>query len=313
MMTDFTGKVVIVTGGAGDIGQAIGRRLHGLGMKVVVADIDAQNTREFVDSLGRDAYGFVGDLTQDDQMIRLLTETDAVFGGLDILINNMAITTVGHLHTLTPSQMRREIDINMVGPLILTRLAAPYLMKSGDPRIITTTSIGGIQPLPETPIYAATKFGLRGALLAFGLGEKEHGIKVSCVLPTSTDTFMLRQEVLENGSPLNFVSPPQTAEQVAEEFVKHLYAPKLERYPHLGDSILSRVAMVFPNLMPKILPFFTKKGLKGMAAFRQKLIERGDIIQVNGKWVQKARPWLWEDTEPEKEQLQKAEELPPVT
>lgn len=289
----FQGRTVIITGGGGDIARHVARRLHQRGMNLVLADKNGRAARELQEELGSlKTYVFEGDLTQRTEMDRLLRETSDQFGGLDVLINNMAITIVERFHERSMDSIENEIRVNMVAPLVLTRMAVPLLQKGDDPRVITTTSLGGIQPLRETPIYAATKFGLRGAMLSFALDEELHGIKVSCVLPTATDTYMLRQEALENGSVLNFIDEPQSPTVVADQFVKHLENPCLERYPKASDSWLTRLAMLLPNQMPRILPFFEKKGQKGMARYVDSLRKRGLLVEVDGKLYQKQRLYL---------------------
>ena len=296
----FQGRTAVITGGGGDIAGHIATRLHERGMNLVLADKNGRAARELqarLDNLR--VHVFEGDLTQRDEMERLLREVEENFGVLDVLINNMAITKVDRFHERTPESIEEEITINMVAPLVLSRLAVPYLLKGDDPRIITTTSLGGIQPLRETPIYAATKFGLRGAMLSFALDEDLHGIKVSCVLPTATDTYMLRQEALEGGSVLNFIDEPQSPSVVADQFVKHLEKPCLERYPKASDSWLTRLAMLLPNLMPRILPFFEKKGRRGMAKYVASLRRQGLLVEVDGKLYQRQRLYL---DKPEMEQ-----------
>ncbi|SDQ76916.1 SDR family oxidoreductase [Pseudovibrio sp. Tun.PSC04-5.I4] len=296
----FQGRTAVITGGGGDIAGHIAKRLHNRGMNLVLADINGRAARELQSQLdGLKVHVFEGDLTRRDEMQRLLRETEENFGILDVLINNMAITKVARFHERSPESIEDEITINLLSPLILTRLAVPFLLKGDDPRVITTTSLGGIQPLRETPIYAATKFGLRGAMLSFGLDEDLHGIKVSCVLPTATDTYMLRQEAIENGSVLNFIDEPQSPAVVADQFVKHLENPCLERYPKASDSWLTRLAMLLPNQMPRILPFFEKKGRRGMAKYIASLRQRGLLIEVDGKLYQRQRLYL---DKPEMEQ-----------
>ena len=210
----YRDRTAIVTGGAGDIGGAIVRKLHSEGMQVVIADLDPIRTRALTQELGERSLGVAGDLTSENQARQLLEKTQQSFGGCDLLINNMAMTSTDRFHERSIDSIKREVDVIMMAPMVLTRLAVPYLQKSQDPRVITMSSLGGITPLRETPIYTAAKFGLRGAMLAFALDEPLHGIKVSCVLPTATDTFMLRQEALDGGSVLNFIDDPQPKKEM---------------------------------------------------------------------------------------------------
>ncbi|MCT4608405.1 MAG: SDR family oxidoreductase [Pelagimonas sp.] len=286
----YEGRTAIITGGGGDIGRALAELLYARGMNLVIADQNEFAAHHVCKTLGERAMPFVGDLTEDAAMEALLDQTQARFGGLDLLVNGMAITVAARFHNRSVESIRNEINITLIAPCVLTRLAVPYLQKSDDPRVITTTSLGGIQPLRETPIYSASKFGLRGAMLSFALDMDQHGIKVGTVAPTATDTQMLRQEALDNGNVLNFIDEPQQPIDVARSFLRVLEHPRLEDYPKRSDSILSRLAMLWPNLQPRLLPFFERKGRKGMARYIKNLQARGLVEDVDGKLVLTARP-----------------------
>ena len=129
-------------------------------------------------------------------------------------------------------------------------------------------------------------------MLAFALDEPSHGIKVSCILPTATDTYMLRQEALEGGSVLNFIDDPQPVSAVVEQVMRQLKNPKLERYPKMSDSLLARFAMLFPNLQRRLVPFFEKRGRRGHARYLKSLVERGLVEEIDGKLCQNTRPHL---------------------
>ena len=286
----YKDRTAIITGGAGDIGRETARLLHERGMNVVIADMNEYAANKVANTVGSRAMAVACDLTIEADMERLLETTVKTFGCLDLLINGIAVTMAKRFHTRDIESIRREFEITLIAPCILTRLAVPHLQKSDDPRVITTTSLGGIQPLRETPIYSAAKFGLRGAMMSFALDEKLHGIKVSTVAPTATDTQMLRQEALDNGNVLNFIDEPQSALDVANTFLKAIDRPRLELYPKTSDSILSRICMLWPNIQPGILPFFERMGRKGMARYIENLRSRGLVEEVDGKLVLKARP-----------------------
>jgi NAD(P)-dependent dehydrogenase (short-subunit alcohol dehydrogenase family) len=286
----YSNRTAIITGGGGDIGSCLAGLLVERGMNVVIADRNEHAAHYVSRKLGDRALPFAGDMTDEATMARLLEETEARFGRLDLLVNGIAITLSERFHNRTVESIRREIDITLTAPCVLTRLAVPYLQRSDDPRVITTTSLGAMQPLRETPIYSAAKFGLRGAMLSFALDEELHGIKVSTVAPTATDTQMLRQEALDNGNVLNFIDTPQTPLDVARTFLRVLDKPRLEAYPKTSDSILTRVAMLFPNLQPRLLPFFERKGRRGMRRYIDDLRARGLVREENGSLVLAPRP-----------------------
>ncbi|MCI3945696.1 oxidoreductase [Pseudomonas syringae] len=276
--------VVLITGAAGGIGQAICARLIHRGMQLILADIDEARVHALAESLGEDAFPYGVDLTDQESLAGLMAYIESGFGRLDVLINNAAIAVVEAFDTRSVESISRELNINLIAPLILTRLAIPLLKRSADARIISTVSLGGVFPTPESPIYCASKFGLRGAMLSIGLDLANKGIKVGSILPTATDTRMLRQEAIDGGNALQFIAPPQSPDDVAQQVVLMLDKPCLERSPKPSESWASSLAMLFPNLLPRTTRLLQKRGEKGMQKYIESLGERGLAHQVEGVW-----------------------------
>ncbi|KUN29818.1 oxidoreductase [Streptomyces antibioticus] len=282
---DYTGKVMLVTGGAGGIGSALCRRFASGGAVCVVVDIDGERARRVADSLpGAGHLGLGCDLLDRAGVADLFEQVGAAFGRLDVLVNNVGMTSTERFDVRTVETIEREIDLNMISPLVATRLAVPLLKASADPRVVTTVSLAGIFPQGETPIYAASKFGLRGAMLSIALDLGTKGIRVGSVLPSATDTPMLRREAVDGGNSLQFQDPPQQPSDVVAAVVSLLDRPRLEAYPRVGESLLVRFSMLMPNLLPRLLPLFVKRGERGLARYLEDLRRRGLARQVDGRW-----------------------------
>ena len=277
-------EVVLITGAAGGIGQAICERLIARGMRLALLDIDAARLQALAGRLGEQACAFALDLTDQAALTEVLAQIEARFGRLDILINNAAVAHVEAFDERSVASIVSELNINLIAPLVLTRLAIPLLRRSADARVISTVSLGGIFPLPETPIYAASKFGLRGAMLSIGLDLADKGIKVGSILPAATETPMLRKEAIDGGNALQFMDPPQQPEDVADQVLLMLDKPCLERTPKASESWLSSLAMLFPNLLPHSIRLLRKRGEKGMQRYLESLGERGLAERVDGRW-----------------------------
>ena len=178
--------------------------------------------------------------------------------------------------------IERELVVNLHAPLVITRLAIPLLKRAPDPRVITTVSLGGIFPLGETPIYTSSKFGLRGAMLAIALDLRGKGILAGSVMPSATDTRMLRQEAIDGGNALQFLDPPQSPDQVARTMIDLLDRPRLEAYPRPSESWLVRVALLVPNALPRLMPLFAGRGERGQASYLADLKRRGLVVERDG-------------------------------
>jgi NAD(P)-dependent dehydrogenase (short-subunit alcohol dehydrogenase family) len=282
---DFTDKVMLVTGGAGGIGSALCRRFASGGARVVVVDIDEPRAEKVAAGLPGAGHRGIGCDLMDRAQVEWLFElvTDA-YGCLDVLVNNVGMTSAERFDVRSVESIEREITLNLTSPLITTRIAIPLLQASRDARVVTTVSLGGIFPLGETPIYTASKFGLRGAMLAIGLDLRSKGILAGSVLPSATDTRMLRQEAVDGGNSMQFQDPPQQPADVVAAVVSLLDKPRLEAYPRTGESRLVRFAMLVPNLLPKVFPLFRKRGDRGVARYLEELRRRGLARQTDGRW-----------------------------
>ncbi|MFF7888335.1 SDR family NAD(P)-dependent oxidoreductase [Streptomyces sp. NPDC007896] len=282
---DFSDKVMLVTGGAGGIGSALCRRFASGGAHCVIVDIDGTRAKKVATDLPGAGHTGIGcDLMDRAQVGRLFELVADVYGRLDVLINNVGMTSAERFDVRSVESIEREIALNLTSPLVATRIAIPLLKASRDARVVTTVSLGGIFPLGETPIYTASKFGLRGAMLAIGLDLRSKGILAGSVLPSATDTRMLRQEAVDGGNSMQFQDRPQQPADVVAAVVSLLDKPRLEAYPRTGESRLVRFAMLVPNLLPKIFPLFRKRGDRGMARYLEELRRRGLARQTDGRW-----------------------------
>lgn len=285
MAYDHRGRIMVVTGGAGDIAGAFIRPAAERGAVIVVVDIRGDEARAAAASLpGAGHQGLACDLTDDAAVADLVAQIDRDFGRVDVLVNNVGMSSQERFDERDVASIRREIELNLVSPLVLTRLALPLLRASADPRVLTTVSLGAIFPLGETPIYTASKFGLRGAMLAIGLDLAAKGITVSSVMPSATDTRMLRREAVEGGNAMQFQDPPQPPEAVARTMLRLLDRPRLEAYPKLSESLLVRFGTLFPNLLPRLMRLFRAKGERGMQAYLRRLEADGHAMRGPEGW-----------------------------
>ncbi|MFO7244133.1 MAG: SDR family oxidoreductase [Actinomycetes bacterium] len=282
---DLADRLVVVTGGGGGIGSAFAALAAKRGAILALVDIREEAARHVADALpgGSERHrAYAADLTDRSQVERLLETIDAEFGRIDVLVNNVGMTSAERFDERSVESIGLELTVNLYSPLMLTRLAIPLLRKAPDPRIVSTVSLGGIFPLGETPIYTASKFGLRGAMLSIALDLREKGIIAGSVLPSATDTRMLRQEALDGGNELQFQDPPQTPEHVARAMMRVLDKRKIEVYPKPSESWLVKTAMLMPNALPRLMPLFRGKGERGMKRYLEDLRRRGLIVEVDG-------------------------------
>ncbi len=285
MTYEYSNKVIAITGGAGGIGSHLAREFSTKGAQLVLLDINQGRLDAVVSKLpGSGHLGIALDLTNRTAILAAIVDIESKYGHIDVLIPNAAITTTDRFDVRSTESIEYELDINLRSPLFIIRSCMDLLKKSADPRIITTVSLGGIFPLGETPLYTISKFGLRGAMLSLSLDLAAKGITAGSVMPSATDTPMLQREAVEGGNSLQFMDPPQKTSDVVKAFSKMLDKPTFEVYPKVSESWLVRVAMLFPNQLPRLMPLFVGKGNRGHKRYLNELEARGIAHRIDGQW-----------------------------
>jgi 3-oxoacyl-[acyl-carrier protein] reductase len=198
-MADLTGKVAVVTGGSKGIGRAIARAMCERGADVALCsrhESEALRAAQELDSGGGGrALGIAADVRKPEDVNRLIATTVAEFGGLDILVANAGVGGgFGPVDEIEPETWHRVIDTNLTGVYYCCREAVPELKKRGRGWIITIASLAGRYAFAGGTAYNASKFGLIGFTEALMLDLRDHGIRVSCVMPGSVNTHFNDRE-----------------------------------------------------------------------------------------------------------------------
>jgi len=140
---DFTGKVAIVTGGAGGLGQGLARRFAEAGASVIVhynsSEADAQNVTCQIRERGGNAIAVQGDLTQEKGTARLIERTVEEFQRVDLLINNAGVYPLHGILSMTPSDWDCVVDANLRSVFLCTQAAAKVMKEQGSGAIVNIT------------------------------------------------------------------------------------------------------------------------------------------------------------------------------
>ncbi len=181
-------KVVLISGGARNIGGASARLLVAEGAKVVIGDLLDEEGTALAEVLCRDfgqgAARYVHlDVTSDEDWRSAVALTVEELGRLDVLFNNAGIFNGGQLQRYKTEQWHEMLDVNLTGPFLGMRAAADAMIASGGGSIINTSSIEGLRGTPWAHGYVASKWGLRGLTKSAALELAPHGIRVNSLHP----------------------------------------------------------------------------------------------------------------------------------
>lgn len=257
-------KTALITGAAGDIGKEVAQRLDQLGYRLILIDLSQEDLVVLCNELNN-AESVAIDLTDRDALNQLNTKLVEHWDPIDLAFINAGTLCVGEVLDLDTTQIDLQLELNLRSAIHLIKACATSMSSQGRGHIIATVSIGGIVALRGSATYSATKFGLRGFLCALRDELKPKGVTVSGIYPSGVDTKMLRYEAQNGGSPLNFLSLPQTVEAVGAAVVKLLQTKRLEVYIPYSEGLSSRFLAFLPWMMSYLYPlleWFGKRGLK---------------------------------------------------
>ncbi len=188
------GKTAVVTGAGRGIGRAIARRLGALGANVVIASRTSEQLEETRRSIERDgarALAVVADVTDAEDVDRLMSATDSLFGGVDILVNNAGFAPMGPIEEMEPPLFDRIIATNIRSVHLCTRAAWPHLARGGGV-VVNISSVAAYDPLEGLAVYGAAKAFVNAYTRSLAAEGKAAGIRVYGVAPGAVETGMLR-------------------------------------------------------------------------------------------------------------------------
>lgn len=193
---EIEGKVAVVSGGGSGIGRAAVLALVDRGAKVVVADVDEAGglkTVDLVEAKGGVAIFRHCDVTKTEDLAAAFASAAEHFGRLDIAFNNAGIGGED-LFSDDPGDWAKVVDIDLTAVIDATRIAVREMKRAGKPGvIINTASMGGLLPMPGSPVYAAAKAGVINFSRSLGYLAAESNIRVNAICPSFTDTPLVRR------------------------------------------------------------------------------------------------------------------------
>lgn len=192
------GRVAVVTGGSLGIGRATVLGLAREGAAVALAGRDEERggaaTKE-VEAQGGEALFVRTDVSHENEVAALMERVRERWGRLDVLVNNAGIHLAGGVVATSLDDWRRVLDVNLTGAFLCTKHAVPLMVRAGGGVIVNVSSEAGLVGIAEQVAYNVSKAGLIGLTRSCAVDLADHGIRVNCVCPGTTETPLVDEAV----------------------------------------------------------------------------------------------------------------------
>jgi 3-oxoacyl-[acyl-carrier protein] reductase len=234
---DFSGRTVIVTGGARGIGLALSRFFAGAGATVAVADVNEASLGEaLVDDLDG-AIPLVTDVSNADSVAAAVGHVLETTGRVDVVVNNAGILRDGVVWKLTDDDWNAVLGVHLTGTFNLTRAVVPAMRESGYGRIVNVTSYTGLHGNIGQANYAAAKAGIIGFTRTTAKELAGFGITVNAISPNA-ETDMVAS------------IPPDRLDELRAEIPMGRFSAPEEACPIVGFLASEQAAYITGVIVP---------------------------------------------------------------
>lgn len=224
MVKRFENKVVLITGGSGDIGKTTAELFLKEGAKVAIVGTNEEKLAKVKESLG-DVLTIKADVTKEEEVKNYVEKTVEEYGKIDVFFNNAG--TEGKIAPIIEQDMndvRKVMDINIIGVFMGLKYVIPVMQKQGSGSIINTSSDAGLAGSPGLAPYVASKHAVVGLTKTAALEVAKDNIRVNSINPTNIEGRMMKS--IEAG--LN----PEDPEGIKQEWIN---AIPMGRYATLEE------------------------------------------------------------------------------
>ena len=181
------GKVAVVTGAGRNIGESIVKLFAEEGAKIGVVDMDEGRGQRVVDGLkkaGHEAVLAMCDVSKASSVQEMVKKVVGHFGGIDILVNNAAITDHKNILSISEEEFDQIIAVTLKGPFLVAKYVAEQMVKQGrGGKIVNIASTSGLQGRTDAIAYSAAKGGVLNLSRAMAVQLASYNIRVNCVTP----------------------------------------------------------------------------------------------------------------------------------
>lgn len=200
-MFDFTGKVVVVTGGEKGIGRATVEAFAGQGAQVVIAGRDRDAGQEVASQFKSHVVFCDVDVTKEADTRKLATFARSEFGPVTTIVNNAGIHTTGNVLTTSEETWRRILEVNLTGVYLVTHALLPQMIERGGGVIVNVASEAGLVAIPDQIAYNVSKTAIIGFTKSVAIDFAQDGVRANAICPGTTHTPLVEAALLKSTDP----------------------------------------------------------------------------------------------------------------
>src|SRR5262245_35519217 len=172
----------VITGAAQGIGRRTAEILGQAGYRLALVDLRMPNgTLDSLRSLGVDAFGHAGDITDEGTVTEFTRETLDRWGAVEVLVNNAGIAHIAPAEQTSSDDYRRVLDVNLVAPFLLAKAFGAHMLEARSGSIVNVASVAGLVGVAERAAYNASKHGLIGLTRTLAAEWGGRGVSVNGV------------------------------------------------------------------------------------------------------------------------------------
>jgi len=180
----FNNKIIVVTGGASGIGEAISKAFAAQGATVAVVDLEESKAIKIAEELGNSSRGFACDVANYESVNNVAAAIQDVYKKVDVLVNSAGIVALAPAENLSLDTWNRTININLSGTFFMSQAIGKLMLSQGSGKIVNMASQAASIALDEHAAYCASKFGVLGITKVLASEWAGRGVNVNSISPT---------------------------------------------------------------------------------------------------------------------------------
>lgn len=257
--------IAVVTGAARGLGRTIAAALAGRGYQVLLTDVDPAGAETAAGVIGKGAWAMAQDV-RDPASHAAVAAAAAARGTIEVWVNNAGVLHVGAAWETTEAEVRRMVDVNLLGVIWGSQTAVRVMRQGG--HLINIASLSSIVPAPGLAVYGATKHAVLGYSLSLegDLRRARIPIKVSAICPDAVETDMVKNVAHHTASDVLFSAGKMlTADEVAAAVIAELDHHRLVRILPQARAALVHALRPFPDVGLRLIERFAALGARRKA------------------------------------------------